>query len=47
MRKQYVWLFLLLVLALGQAGCAALAGGVVGGAIGAEVADDDEEEDED
>ncbi len=44
MWKRYLLLLALVVAVLGQSGCAALAGGAVGAAIGHEAAEDDDED---
>lgn len=47
MWKRYLLLAILLLGATGQYGCAALAGGAVGAAIGHEAAEEDNEDDDD
>jgi hypothetical protein len=37
-------LMLIMIIALTQLGCAAVAGGIVGGAVGHELAEDDDDE---
>lgn len=46
MWKRYLLLALMCCAMLGQYGCAALAGGAVGAAVGHEVAEEDDEDDE-
>jgi hypothetical protein len=45
MLKQVALYLLLSIAVLTQIGCAPLAAGVVGGAVGAEIADDDDDDD--
>lgn len=46
LKRSVIWLWISLVLLAGsQYGCAALAGGAVGAAIGHEAADDDDDDD--